>query len=503
MVRRNLISNYVGQSLAALMGVIFVPLYIKYLGIESYGLIGIFAIMQTVLSLLDAGISPSISREMAQFTGGARSIQSIRDLLRSVEAIALGFSLLIGAAVFLSSSWISSYWINNNNQPHDLVVRTVTAMGIVCACRFIESIYRSAIIGLQRQVLLNLVVTVISAIRSVGAIGVLVLYSPTIDAFFGWQVIISLATLPIFYICTHRSIPKGERSDKCSIEALRGISNFAGAMLLIAITSILLTQVDKILLSHMLPLAEFGYYTFASLVAGTLYMIAYPAVQAWYPQLNKMHGAGDSVGYNRAFHAASQIVGVTLGSAAVFLTIFSEPLLQFWTKDLVLTSKSAYLVSIIAFGNLLNSLMIVPYHAQLSQGWTGLRVKINFMLLFIFVPIVFWVVPRYAAVGVAWTWVALNVGYILVGSEVMFRKILKTEKWKWLLEDSLYPIVAATTVGIVIRFLAPQWAFTNAKLYALAGSLLGMLCAACFAAPIVRSQWRLLMAGLTTRLRSK
>ena len=44
MLKRNLIANYVGQGWAALIGLVFIPLYIKYLGIESYGLIGLFAV---------------------------------------------------------------------------------------------------------------------------------------------------------------------------------------------------------------------------------------------------------------------------------------------------------------------------------------------------------------------------------------------------------------------------------------------------------------------------
>ena len=46
MLKRNLIANYLGQGWTALMGLAFIPLYIKYLGIEAYGLIGIFALLQ-------------------------------------------------------------------------------------------------------------------------------------------------------------------------------------------------------------------------------------------------------------------------------------------------------------------------------------------------------------------------------------------------------------------------------------------------------------------------
>ena len=58
MLKRNLIANYLGQGWTALMGLAFVPLYIQYLGIEAYGLIGLFAVLQAWLALLDMGLTP-------------------------------------------------------------------------------------------------------------------------------------------------------------------------------------------------------------------------------------------------------------------------------------------------------------------------------------------------------------------------------------------------------------------------------------------------------------
>ena len=70
MIKRNLIANFLGQGWTALMGLAFIPVYIKYLGIEAYGLIGIFAVLHAWLTLLDVGMTPTLGREMARFTGG-------------------------------------------------------------------------------------------------------------------------------------------------------------------------------------------------------------------------------------------------------------------------------------------------------------------------------------------------------------------------------------------------------------------------------------------------
>ena len=64
MLKRNLIANYIGQGWRFLISLAFVPLYIKYLGIEAYGLIGIFAMLQAWLGLLDMGMKPALGREI-------------------------------------------------------------------------------------------------------------------------------------------------------------------------------------------------------------------------------------------------------------------------------------------------------------------------------------------------------------------------------------------------------------------------------------------------------
>src|SRR5450756_480199 len=92
-LKRNVLANYLGQGWRALMAIAFVPIYIKYLGIESYALIGIFTVLQAWLALLDIGMKPALAREMARFTAGAHSSQSIRDLLQSIEIVAIAIAI--------------------------------------------------------------------------------------------------------------------------------------------------------------------------------------------------------------------------------------------------------------------------------------------------------------------------------------------------------------------------------------------------------------------------
>ena len=111
-IKANVVANYFSQAYMTVMGFVFVPVFIKFLGIEAFGLIAIFTVLQSSLALLDMGMKPALGREMAKFTAGAHDAQSIRDLLRSVEIAAAAMAMIISLGTLWSASWVASKWLN-------------------------------------------------------------------------------------------------------------------------------------------------------------------------------------------------------------------------------------------------------------------------------------------------------------------------------------------------------------------------------------------------------
>ena len=56
-LRRDIAVNYASQVYVALIGIAMVPLYLKYMGIEAWGLVGFFAMVQAWSQVLDFGFS--------------------------------------------------------------------------------------------------------------------------------------------------------------------------------------------------------------------------------------------------------------------------------------------------------------------------------------------------------------------------------------------------------------------------------------------------------------
>ncbi|WP_276573964.1 oligosaccharide flippase family protein [Vibrio cincinnatiensis] len=69
-LRKNIIANYASQLYSAGIGILILPLYIKYMGEEAYGLVVFFTMLQPWFALLDLGLTPTIARETARYHGG-------------------------------------------------------------------------------------------------------------------------------------------------------------------------------------------------------------------------------------------------------------------------------------------------------------------------------------------------------------------------------------------------------------------------------------------------
>jgi len=470
------------------MGLAFVPLYIKYLGIEAYGLIGLFAVLQAWLSLLDMGMTPTLSREMARFSGGAHEAQSIRDLLRSIEIIGFGIAVVIALGIWAASGWLASDWLRAEKLPVGVVAQAFSMMGVVTALRFIDNIYRSSIVGLQRQVLLNIISSVMATLRGLGAVGILIWISPTIEAFFVWQGILSIITVGLFAIVLYRTLPAAERVARFSLTALKEIRRFAVGMMAITFLACLLTQIDKILLSRLLTLEAFGYYALAGAVVSALYMLPGPVTAALYPRLAELAAQDDVAALIATYHKGAQLVTVFMGAAAIMLIVFGDVVMTLWTANPELARQIAPLVAVLALGTLLNGLMYFPGQLQFAYGWTSLGVKGNAFAVLVIVPAILWATPKYGAIGAAWVWVGLNAFYGTIGIYFVHRRLLPTEKWRWYRQDIAMPLIAATATAALLRWATPSFSSIPAQLISLLISAGLVLAAAALAAQTVREQ---------------
>lgn len=448
-VKRNIIANFIGNAWAALMGLAFIPFYIKLMGVESYGIVGVFASIQAMFTVLDLGLSQTLNREMARLSADQRNADIMADTVRTLEIIYWGIALVVVAVIILLSHFIAYQWLNPEQLSQRSLLEALWVMALLVGLRWPVSLYMGGLNGLQRQVLVNILLSVFATLQGVGALAVLWFIKPTVHAFFLWQAFIASVQVMVLRIALWHSLPTKNKG-KFRIDVLHDIWRFAAGMTGISLLATILLQLDKVLLSKLLTLSEFGYYTFAATVAAALYRLVGPVFTAYYPRLTELVSKDDQLGLIRTYHQGCQLMAAVILPVALVLAFFSKEILELWTRSPDVVAHASLLVSLLIVGNALNGLMNLPYALQLAHGWTRLAFYTNVIAVIVLAPAIYFATLRWGAVGAAGVWIVLNSGYILFGVQVMHRRLLINEKRYWYVNDvgkSLLVILIVVWIG--------------------------------------------------------
>src|SRR5437763_15017954 len=84
--KRNFAANLLAGAAVALAQLLFVPFYVRLLGVESYALIDVLIAFQGLAQLLDLGIAATISREVARPDVGPEPTHEARPVVRALAA---------------------------------------------------------------------------------------------------------------------------------------------------------------------------------------------------------------------------------------------------------------------------------------------------------------------------------------------------------------------------------------------------------------------------------
>lgn len=457
-LKKNIFASYTSQIYVTLVGIVMVPLYIKYMGAETYGLVGFFAMLQAWFNLLDMGLTPTMVRATARFHGGATDALSYRRLVRALEGVFLVVALVGGTAMFAASSYIAHDWLQASQLPIAEVQTAVQLMAIIIAMRWMCGLYRGAISGSERLVWLSGFNSTIATFRFVGVIPLLMFVAVTPTIFFSFQFSVAVIELAGLLFYTYRLLPVIPKVQRLPWEwnPLKPVLKFS---LTIAFTSsvwVLVTQTDKLVLSKILPLAEYGYFTLAVLVASGVMIISGPISGAIMPRMTKLEAEGDHAGLIRVYRQATQLVAILAGAASITVAFCAEPLLWAWTGDKLLANQAAPVVILYALGNGILAVAAFPYYLQYAKGDLRLHLIGNAVFVVLLVPAIVWAASRYGGVGAGYVWLGMNLFSFVAWLPLVHNKFEPGLNLKWYSQDILVIFLSAAIAGYCLSSFLPQ-----------------------------------------------
>jgi O-antigen/teichoic acid export membrane protein len=451
-VKSNLAANFLGRFTIAIVGIISVPLYVRFLGIEAYGLLGVFATLQAAFAIVGNGLTSTMIREIARLSSDPSRAQEARNFARSLEIVHWLIGVIIAIPILLAAPLLAK-WVNSGSLSPTVIRQGIIVVALVIMLQSPQSLYDGGLIGLQKQVVTNVIGVFAALIRSIGAILLLKYVAPSLQLFLLWQLVSTLLQLAVSGFSMWRFLPPASRPASFQLDSLRKVSRFAAGVSASTILTLGLTQGDKVILSRLLSLESFGYYMLATTAASGLQYLVGPLFVSYFPRFSQLTGGESQPDLASLYHRACQIASVMIIPAAVMLALFSREVMFLWTRDPGIAQRTYPLVSLLVIGIALNGLSHLPYALQLAFGWTRLAFYWNLLAVTALIPLMIAAARTYGAIGAASIWVSVNATYIFVVIPVMHRRLLKPELRRWYGVDVGIPLASASLVAGTARLL--------------------------------------------------
>ena len=445
-IRHNLIANYAGKIWAGIINLALVPIYIRFMGVEAFALVGFYLTLQSLLMLFDFGLSTTVNRELARYSSLLGQEQKMRDITRTLEIVYWVIAGIIGVGMFLLSSLIASYWLKADTLSSEIIQKVIFKMGLAIAFQCPVGFYTGCFMGLQRQVLYNGLNAAVWTIRGIGAaLVVSVSANPVVD-FFNWQLLASILNVTVLAITLWRTLPRCAEPARFQKQLLYGVWRFAAGISGISVTVLLFNQLDKVILSKLLTLTMFGYYSLAWQIIGALYLLYSPLYAVFFPVFTQHVAKGEMEELKRAYHSGCQLMSIAILPVVLLIALFAKDILLIWTGSINSANNTHLLVSILIVGATFSALSYLPFSVHQAYGYTKYGFFAYLVALIGFVPLVIFATSQHGAIGGAVVWASLNAILSLTMVHFTHKRFLPGEKRRWYIEDVGRPLFATLIV---------------------------------------------------------
>lgn len=428
MLKRSIIANALGGSWTALVSTLLIPVQIHFLGIQAYGLLAFVATVQVLFSIFDFGLSPTITREVAKDAGS--EVARAAGLVRSLSLVYWPIGLVLGAALFASSAWLATHWLNMGTLSPDRATTAIRLASIAIALRWPVSLFSGVFAGRQRFDVLNGLRAGVATVNVAGGIAVLVATSDLV-AFVGWTAVVAAIEAGAYVAMVARLLPGVLQPPTLHPLLDWTVWAYARGMTLINLLTMVLTQSDRLLISKLLVIQVLGYYSFAYAILYGLTLIQNVVTSALFPTFVSS-AAGSEVGELRErYHKATQLLIYAYNLPIWLLVFFGRDVLAL-VASVQTADRTAPILSILAVGFLFNAAASLAYTVAIAAGNTSLPLRNNLVAVAGYVPLLLVATVRFGAIGAALAWLALNVYYLRTLVRVVHRDIVRTPTLRWL-----------------------------------------------------------------------
>ena len=485
---KNIIYNTAGQGLVLILSLIAVRFIFRRLGDDVFGIIFFNLVLTAVLtSILELGVSSTLVREVSIHDDSEPAY--IRDLIRTASFVYWAGGFFLVAVIWFAAPILVTHWVNLKTLDPNTATTILRILSVVSLVALPKGLYTSIFRGRQRMGINNVIDVGTAALQQTITLMILL----TVGGVYLVAAGISAANIVgiiAYVLVAARLFGWSTLVPKFSAYVIRRNLGFTGRMTFVSVLILIHLQAAQVIVSKLLPIAQFGLYGFVSSTVNRATIVTGAVAQAAFPSFSSLLRAGDRTQLMSQYRKLQDVLvygTVPLFAGVCFLAI---PVYKY-----VFNPEVAWLLLIptawLALGTYMNGAASIPYMFAIASGRPDIPLMQMLLALIIVLPVTVILILQFGIAGAGFSWVfyqLLNFSYMIprISRECLriplrewYAHFARALAWALATYGLAWIAIAVPTgyslVGLVIAYILGSIGFAIGALFLIGPDLKGTL----------------------------
>ena len=465
----------------ALTALIAVPITVRGLGADAYGLLTLTTALTGFLGLMELGLGTAIVRYLSYY----RALGQGRPMIGIVRFAVTWFGIagVIGGVILLvGAPWFAESLLR---VPPDMV-STAVAVIRISAFGFVTGMMVSVGSAIPQSFLrydLSATTTIVFGVLGAAGPAVLVMLGFSLEAVVAYGVVVNALAAATYLLIAVRLFTPIDRTAGPSWASIRRETlRFAGVAAISQVHSVIAQQATRIIVGAASGVAAAAYYQVPSLLASRVNSGLQRAAYVIFPTASGMYARNDVQGVDNLYLRTSRLFFVVNASVTMAMCALAYPLLAFWVSPEYAREGAVALV-VFSLTSAINASTMAASYVNLSAVRPGVNLAFSFSSSLITLVTVYPLTVRWGVTGASLAGL-LGAGNVPVFFWYVHRNVLHLPSrrvWRQCYRPS---VLANAPLGVAFYLLvAPRVPGLISTLAAFAfASALGMVTSGVFGA---------------------
>ncbi len=441
---KNLTINFIGMVIPLCTGIIALPLAIKGLGSDAFGILMIVWTTLSYLTLLDFGLSRSSTKYTAE-----NLKRGNQDVIPSIFYTSITLSFLFGCLSCILLVIFKSLLINSIlNIPVNFISETNRSFYLIALSLpfiLISISLKGMLSAAQRFDLVNLIHVPVTTLNFIFPALTLPFNLKLSDVILGICISRVLSTLIYFILCIkifHISLKK----PIVRTNMLKILLTYGGWITITAIISPILVYLDRFFIGSILTMKDLTYYSAPLEAVLRLRILPLAIMTTLFPEFSIGLGSTNHQRLLFLFEKSFKLILISTGILSIIIFSFSHDILYIWFgSEFVRNCK--VVLQIFSLSIFINFLALIPFHFLQGIGRPDLPAKFHIIEFFLYIPLIFLLTKKFGIKGSAIAWLIR----VTLDSVLLYKWTNKfLPKFSDIFKTAKYKKIAGLLIGLFI-----------------------------------------------------